>query len=336
MRTTVGLLETEMELINSIFQGLVQQSEIFEKTCMNPMGLFARTFKALNTQIRSSPSQNLPLTLSILDDLTSAQELIARSMIPQGGIDALRREINVLEREAKGVGAVGVGDVIEEIRRRGQGVLSLPSDGGIIDLTTDVFVSYLTFYGTETDSQTMTRLTNLIQYSRPLTQLLVSLPSGTWNRQTPLPTSTLPPLNLDTDSRVVLARWTMDVIETLISVLESKSKTLLRPRSSLAASLFLLNNLSEMEKRVRMDRMLQNVIGSIGAAEKERDASKRGSRSSTGSNPAAASAFSMPKTFEKAKRAGLDGNVPLLLICFCVGLLGRADRQGIWMGIRML
>lgn len=68
-------------------------------------------------------------------------------MIPQGGIDALRREINVLEREAKGVGAVGVGDVIEEIRRRGQGVLSLPSDGGIIDLTTDVFVSYLTFNG---------------------------------------------------------------------------------------------------------------------------------------------------------------------------------------------
>ena len=98
----------------------------------------------------------------------------------------------------------------------------------------------------------------------------------------------------------------MDVVETLITVLESKAKTLLRPKSSLAASLFILNNLSEIEKRVRGDRMMQNVIGSIGAAEKERDASKRGSRGSTGSNPAV-SVFSMPKSFEKAKRAGLDG-----------------------------
>lgn len=156
----------------------------------------------------------------------------------------------------------------------------------------------------------MTRLTNLIQYSKPLTQLLVSLPSGTWNRQNSLPTSTLPPLShLDTDSRAILARWTMDVIDALISVLETKSKTLLRPKSSLAASLFILNNLSEVEKRVRADRMLQNVIGSIGAAEKERDLSKRGSRSSTGSNPASG-AFSMPKSFEKAKRAGLDGTQP--------------------------
>ena len=52
--------------------------------------------------------------------------------------------------------------------------------------------------------------------------------------------------------------------------------------------------------------MMQNIIGSIGAAEKERDLSKRGSRGSTGSNPAL-NAFTMPKSFEKAKRAGLDG-----------------------------
>src|SRR5579859_1829853 len=158
----------------------------------------------------------------------------------------------------------------------------------------------------------MTRLANLVQYSKPLTQLLVSLPSGTWNRQTPLPTTTLPALStLDPDARAILARWTMDVIDTLTSVLETKSKTLLRPKSSLAASLFILNNLSEVEKRVRADRMLQNIIGSIGAAEKERDLSKRGSRSSSGSNPAG-SAFSMPKSFEKAKRAGLDGIPPQL------------------------
>src|ERR1700721_1850557 len=60
----------------------------------------------------------------------------------------------------------------------------------------------------------MTRLSSLIQFSKPLTQLLMSLPSGSWNRSSSLPTSTLPPLNLDTDSRAILTRWTMDVIET--------------------------------------------------------------------------------------------------------------------------
>jgi hypothetical protein len=103
------------------------------------MGQFSRTFKALNTIIRGSPSQNLPLTLSILDDLTAAQDLLARTTIPQDAMEAIRREINALEREAKGIGGVGVGDVVEDIKRRGQNIVTLPSDGGLIDLTTDVF-----------------------------------------------------------------------------------------------------------------------------------------------------------------------------------------------------
>lgn len=102
----------------------------------------------------------------------------------------------------------------------------------------------------------------------------------------------------------------MDVIDTLISFLESKSRTLLRPKSAMAANLFILNNLSEIEKNVRQNSMMQNVIGSIGAAEKERDnLGKRASRSSVGSQ-LPTSLFSMPKSFEKAKRAGLDGKSP--------------------------
>lgn len=126
-----------MEIISFIIP--IRQSEIFQSTSIPPMGQFSRTFKALNTQIRTSPSQNLPLILSILEDLIIAQETVSRiTIIPKDSIEMLKREINGLEREAKGVGAVGVGDVVEDVKRRGQAVLSLPSDGGIIDLTTDV------------------------------------------------------------------------------------------------------------------------------------------------------------------------------------------------------
>ena len=77
----------------------------------------------------------------------------------------------------------------------------------------------------------------------------------------------------------------------------------------MAANLFVLNNLSEIEKRIRKDGILQNVIGSIGSAEKGRDfVGKRGSRGSGGSN--SMTLFSMPKSFDKAKRAGLDGESP--------------------------
>lgn len=134
-----------MEIIATLIQ--VRQSEIFQSTSIPPMGQFSRTFKALNTQIRTSPSQNLPLILSILEDLTVAQELFSRTAVPRDSIDMIKREINGLEREAKGVGAVGVSDVVEDIKRRGQAIFSLPSDGGIIELTTDVKAHPILFYG---------------------------------------------------------------------------------------------------------------------------------------------------------------------------------------------
>lgn len=102
------------------------------------MSSFSRTFKALITQIRASPGHLLPLILTILDDMTVSQELISLAAIPKDTIDSFKREINTLEREAKGVGVVGVGDVVEDVRRRGQLITTLPSDAGIIDLTTDV------------------------------------------------------------------------------------------------------------------------------------------------------------------------------------------------------
>lgn len=156
------------------------------------------------------------------------------------------------------------------------------------------------------------KLSSLMQFSKPLTQLLMSLPSGSWNRTNSGPTITLPALSVDTDSRAILARWTMDVIDALITLLETKSRSILRPKSPMAASLFVLNNLSDIEKRVRRDQLMQNVIGSISTAEKEKDASvKRSSRGSTGSN-LSSSLFSMPKSFEKAKRTGLDGKPSLI------------------------
>lgn len=129
-----------MEVLSSIIP--VRQSEVFQSTSIPPIGQFSRTFKALNTQIRTSPNQNLQLILSILEDLTGAQEMFSRVQIPKDAIDTIKREINSLEREAKGIGAVGVGDVIEDVKRRGQNIISLPSDGGIIDLTGDVTPPY--------------------------------------------------------------------------------------------------------------------------------------------------------------------------------------------------
>ena len=125
-----------MDTIGSVTS--TRRDEMFQATVVSPVGQFSRTFKALNTQIRTSPSQNLPLTLSILDDLLVAQEMLSRTTIPASSTEGLRREINGLEREARGVGAVGVGDVVEDVKRRGQAVTSLPSDGTIIDLTIDV------------------------------------------------------------------------------------------------------------------------------------------------------------------------------------------------------
>jgi len=70
-----------------------------------------------------------------------AEDIIAQSTLPRETVDSIKRESTGLEREAKGVGTVGVADVMEDIKRRGQSVLTLPSDAGIIDLTVDVLTS---------------------------------------------------------------------------------------------------------------------------------------------------------------------------------------------------
>jgi hypothetical protein len=118
--------------------------DVFIQTSLPQLSQLSRTFKALNTSIRTSPSQNLPLTLSILEDVAVVQDSISRSQLPRETVDGLKRECTGLEREAKGVGAVGVADIMEDIKRRGNGVLTLPADASVIDLTTDVNSPILT------------------------------------------------------------------------------------------------------------------------------------------------------------------------------------------------
>ena len=118
-----------------------RQEDVFVNTSLSPLSQFSRTVKALSTYVRSSPSQNIFLTLSILEDVSVAEDIIAQSTLPRETIESIKRESTGLEREAKGVGTVGVADVMEDIKRRGQSVLTLPSDAGIIDLTVDVPIS---------------------------------------------------------------------------------------------------------------------------------------------------------------------------------------------------
>jgi exocyst complex protein 7 len=148
IRATISLLETELDILSTLIPsqpGESPVSEIFTVTATGPLQLFSRTFKALNTQIRTSPSQNFTLVLSILDDLTFAQELLTRTSIPSTTIEGIRKDIAALEREAKGIGGVGVGDIIEDVKRRGNNVLTLPSDGGVIEFTTEVSIPNYTW-----------------------------------------------------------------------------------------------------------------------------------------------------------------------------------------------
>jgi len=141
VRSLIALLESEMDILQNIIRK--RQTEVLMSTSIPPMGQFSRTFKALNTQIRGNPSANFRLTLTILEDLGLAQELIENTSLPRESVEGIKKEIATLEREAKGIGAVGVGDVIEDVKRRANNVLMLPSDANVIDLTVDVCASPL-------------------------------------------------------------------------------------------------------------------------------------------------------------------------------------------------
>jgi Exo70 exocyst complex subunit len=138
VRAFISLLEAEVTIVNSLISA--RQTDLLASAIANPMGQISRTFKALNTQIRSSPNSNLTLALGIMDDLGVCQESFERSAIPKDIVDGMRKELIGLEKEAKGIGAAGVGDVLDEIKRRGQFLTTLPPDGSVIDLTIDVLI----------------------------------------------------------------------------------------------------------------------------------------------------------------------------------------------------
>jgi hypothetical protein len=146
VRATIALLEVysfisrltqaEFDVIHTLFPA--QYTEILISTATGALGQVSRAFKAVTTQIRTNPSQNLPLTLSILDDISIVQDLMKKTSLPKEALDNIRKETLGMERDAKGVGGVGISDVLEEIKRRGATIVSLPSDGNLIDLTGDV------------------------------------------------------------------------------------------------------------------------------------------------------------------------------------------------------
>lgn len=243
-----GIFLAEFQNISAIFPrddlGIA-----FEVTCRRALADFAKTLRELNFYIKSNLSTDCFLAYEIIDIVS---QVSYRLDSKTGELKATFADALKPIRETS---KSSITELIDDVRRRVQSMLTLPSDGAAIPYTTEL----------------MSRLQSMILYPQPLSSILASLGDGNWNAgstgqsasSTSLPS--MKSFDVGADGSQLLAHYILDTMETLLSSLEAKARTILKGKA--VTGVFMANNVAVMDRMIRSSD-LSSVLSSSGAPAK--------------------------------------------------------------------
>ena len=251
-----GIFSAEFNNISAIFSredwGLA-----FDATCRKALAEFAKTLRELNMHIKSNLPTDCFLAYEILEIVTNVgyrlDQLSGQLKLPFA--DALKP----IRETAKS----SLAELIEDVRRRVSSMQTLPSDGSAIPLTTEV----------------MTRMQTMTLYPQPLASIMASLGDSNWQSAAPTDSTSstsLPSLqsfDVSADRSHLIARYIMDTIETLLTSLDAKARTILKPRS--LCGVFVANNVAVIDRMIRSSD-LSTILASGTASTKVESWRKKG------------------------------------------------------------
>ena len=252
-----GMFLSEFGNISAIFPR-EDWGVAFESTCRKSLAEFAKTLRELNMHIKTNLTTDCFLAYEIIGIVT---DLSFRLDSKTGELklpfaDALKP----IRETAKS----SLSELIEDIRRRIQAMQSLPIDGSTLPFTSDV----------------MTRLQTMTHYPQPLASIMASLGDGNWNpgsagntSTTSIPSTSTKSFDVGADGNQLLAHYVLDTMETFLSNLEAKARTLVRSKSLLGV--FMANNVALIDRMIRSSD-LADVLSSGGAPAKIESFRKKG------------------------------------------------------------
>ncbi|KAL8696743.1 MAG: hypothetical protein Q9201_007503 [Fulgogasparrea decipioides] len=239
-----GIFSAEFGNISAIFArenwGLA-----FEATCRKALAEFAKTLRELNMHIKQNLTTDCFLAYEIVEIVTNIgyrlDQLSGQLKLPFA--DALKP----IRENAKS----SLPELIEDVRRRVSSLQTLPPDGSALPFTSEV----------------MTRMQTMAMYPQSLASIMASLGDGNWNSPAAAASNTnsstsllsLKSFDVGADSSQLLAHYIMDTIETLLTSLDSKARTLFKSKS--LSGVFMANNIAVIDRMIRSSD-LASVLGS--------------------------------------------------------------------------
>ncbi|OJJ47094.1 hypothetical protein ASPZODRAFT_64945 [Penicilliopsis zonata CBS 506.65] len=229
-----GFISAEHSIIVKVFKG-DQQGLTLQATCRAALAEYSKTLRELNQYIKANLMTDCFLAFEIIEIVTSMSYRI----------DSKTGELKSLFIEAlrpvRETAKSSLAELLEETKRKAAGITVLPPDGGSVPLVSEVMSSISTLTG----------------YSGPLASILTSVGDGNWRSTSNAAGSA--PLDVSPDSSTILSHFILDMIEALMSALESRGRAFHRTKAAFGA--FLSNIFFIVDRSIRSNPELARYLG---------------------------------------------------------------------------
>lgn len=216
-----AIFEAEYENICHLFPS-GEWATVYSNTTLQSMGVFKKTLTDLNTFVKQNMVTDCFLAYDVIENVQPAS---IRLKTKTGESREFSEALKPLRQTAQG----SFSHFLDDIKKSGAGMVALPLDNTVADLTTSV----------------MGRLRRMSDYPNAISSLLVSLGEGNWNRPYTAPSV----MDVGADGTVLLSQFCLDAIDQLIHELEQKARVMIKKTSTVAV--FMVNNVHFIESSIR-------------------------------------------------------------------------------------
>ena len=194
------------------------------------MNELAKTLRELHDHIKNHIITDCFLAYEVVDVVTGLAYRLETSNIE------LKQPIVDAVRPVRETAKYSLQRLIEDTRNRIQGLITLPADSSPVQITYD----------------TMSRLQTMTTYIAPLGSILASVGEGGWRTSqgggVSSSGSTIRSFDVGVNGTDLFAHYAADTIESLLSNLESKARTLLKTKS--VQGVFIANNVAIVDRMI--------------------------------------------------------------------------------------
>ena len=239
------MFRAEFENIHNIFTR-EDLALVLDATCRKAFSDLSKTLRELNLQVKASITTDCFLGYEIVEIITGVSSHLSQQTsewkLPFS--DALKP----IRETAK----ASLPELLEDQRRRINGLQSLPPDGAATPFTTE----------------TMTRLQTMTAYPRCLSSVLGSLGDGNWTSSASIHSTSSSTRSFDVgaDGSALLSHYVLDTLDSHFTSLEGRSRML--HKSKAISGVLLYNTISVMDRMIRSSDLSALLSGNPSAQSK--------------------------------------------------------------------